>query len=70
MIYKFGGGPEDGRECSIPELPTGGIYRIPLPSFPSFLLQKEELPIKSTLQVAEYKVTSIGDLHFHRYTST
>lgn len=65
MIYKFYGGPEDGREENIPEMPTGAFFKVaimPVPSF-SAMTPGSEIPL-SSFQVATYVVTEIGDLTF------
>jgi hypothetical protein len=79
MIYKFHGGPCDGEEKSIPEMPRGAIYRVPLPcpnpidmlTNPIFsnkcdLGQDMEM-LKLRKNEAHYQVGGIGDLHFFRY---
>jgi len=79
MIYKFHGGPHDGGEKSIPEMPAGAIYRVALPCPNPFDMltnpifaskcdigQDIEL-MKMPKNEAHYEVRGVGDLHFARY---
>lgn len=79
MIYQFHGGPHDGDEKSIPEMPKGAIYRVPLPcpnpfdmlNNPIFasncdLGQDLEL-MKRTKNEAHYEARGPGELCFIRY---
>jgi hypothetical protein len=69
MIYQAKGGPMDGLEVSIPEMPLGFIARIPsdTPS-PELIGHCPDVPdASSRVQIAEYIVTDIGELTYNKH---